>query len=286
MSDINAHEPALDAAREALTGKSTDYRYEQDGNVWDTRVEPLRDRGGDIIGVIALAIDVSEQTTAQRQVFASREELRLLYAKVSNIQEDERKRISRELHDDLGQQLTALRFDAAMLRDESGESASPRIADMLSLIDNAIGSVRRVATELRPAVLDDFGFHAALEHEIALFVRRTGIQASITFDPEEPHIDIDRATTLYRIAQEALTNVARHSNAKNVHVAIEERDGWLHARISDDGRGISVDATRESPSLGLIGMRERAHAFGGTVTIETSQHGGTDVLVKLPLPPP
>ncbi|HVR40443.1 MAG TPA: PAS domain S-box protein [Thermoanaerobaculia bacterium] len=287
LLELRVHQQGIDAMHLALEGNETEYRYEQNGRTFDTRVQPLRDPDGDIVGAIALSMDVTERTVAEQQAIASREQLRRLNVKLSEIQENERRRIARELHDELGQELTALRFETALLRDElqNGiDSSARRLESMLVMIDDAIGSTRRVATELRPAVLDDFGFRAALEHEVRSFARRTGIEATVRF-VDDPALEIDRATALYRITQEALTNVARHSHAGRVTIVIERIEDALRAEITDDGCGIDASAAREPASLGLIGMRERAHTFGGTVTIEGAPGRGTSVVVRLPLQP-
>ena len=229
----------------------------------------------------AAEAEIRETESALRK---SREQLRKLTAATNQVQENERRRIAREVHDELGQRLTALRLDLGLLRAELRDArtapAERRIATMFDLIDETIATVRRVATELRPAILDDFGFRAAIEHEISAFAKRTGIDVTLSFRPDDIEIDSTRGTALYRIVQEALTNVARHSGATRAVCSIEQRDGNIHAVVRDNGRGITE---QESLSrLGLIGLRERAYALGGDATIEGTVGVGTIISVWIP----
>jgi signal transduction histidine kinase len=275
---------AVRAVRAALEGAPTKYHYAFGGREFENVAEPMRDHDGAITGVVHSAYDITEHRQSEHALRESREELRRLSAAMNQIQENERRRIARTVHDELGQRLTALRFEVGLLRrDLRGgrtDSGEPRIASMLELIDEIITTVRRVATELRPAVLDDFGLRAALEQEARAFESRTGI--TVTLDVEPEHVDAARAAALYRIVQEALTNVARHSGATHVEVRVAIRESHIEAEIRDNGRGISAGDARRATSLGLIGVRERAYAFGGDVLIEGKAGGGTRLFVTLP----
>jgi signal transduction histidine kinase len=277
---------AVRAVTRALEGESLSYFDEEKGRTFDTRVDPLRDADGEIVGAIGLALDVTEGRRGEEELRASREELRRLAARMTQLQEEERRRIAHELHDELGQRLTALRFEAAVLPRKIGEpcteTVSQAIASMLELIDDTIVTVRRVATELRPAILDHFGLRSALEHELSQFEKRTGIRYELDISPEDVADDDARATALYRIVQESLTNVARHANATAVRVTLEERGDALVLEISDNGRGITDEEVASSLSLGLVGMRERALAQGGEATIRATPNGGSTVSVRLP----
>ncbi|HYO79418.1 MAG TPA: sensor histidine kinase, partial [Thermoanaerobaculia bacterium] len=203
------------------------------------------------------------------------------------LQEEERRRIAHELHDELGQRLTALRMETSLLPHKLGKrgtrAASEAITSMIELIDETIVTVRRVATELRPAILDDFGFRAALELELAALQKRSGLNYSIHFVPEHLTVDREMATTLYRIVQESLTNVARHAQASTVRVGVEQHDDWIVIEIADDGRGITPEELSSSASLGLLGIRERAYAHGGVADVRAGPRGGTVVSVRLPV---
>jgi len=272
-------------ARKVLTGVPATYEWTWEGRTYENRMEPLRD-DGNVAGVVNLGLDVTEKRRADEALHASREELRRLSAAMNQLQENQRKRIAREIHDDLGQRLTALRLDVGLLhaelRDGVTAAAEQRTGTMLELIDETLTTARRLAMELRPAILDDFGFAAAIEHEVESFARRSGIEVSLRIEPEEIAIESARATAIYRIVQEALTNVARHSGARRVEVRVERREGRVEAEVCDDGRGITEEELSNSGALGLIGIRERMFAFDGNATIERIAAGGTRVFVSVP----
>jgi PAS domain S-box-containing protein len=284
--DLLGGSKAAIATRTALGGEPTRFEHTYNGRTFDNLVEPLRDRDGTIKGAIKLSIDITERREAEVALADSREQLRRLSSALNHLQEAERRRIAREVHDELGQRLTSLRLDLDLLRNEwcggALEQANARITAMFGLIDETLGTVRRVATALRPAVLDDFGFRAALEQELASLRKRTGIATTSSFCPDDLAVDADRATALYRIVQEALTNIARHAGATLVDVHIEASSDDLCAEIMDDGRGITAEEIDSRTTLGLLGMRERANALGGSVIIEGSPGRGTRVLVKIP----
>ena len=284
--DLLGASTAVAATRTALGGEPTRFEHTYNGRTFDNLVEPLRDRDGTIKGAIKLSIDITERRQAEIALADSREQLRRLSSALNHLQEAERRRIAREVHDELGQRLTSLRLDLDLLRKEwcggALEQANARIATMFDLIDETLGTVRRVATALRPAVLDDFGFRAALEQELASFQKRTGITTTSSFCPDDLAVDADRATALYRIVQEALTNITRHAGATSVEVHIEASSGDVRAEIVDDGRGITAEEIGSGTTLGLLGMRERANALGGSVIIEGSPGRGTRVFVKIP----
>jgi PAS domain S-box-containing protein len=284
--DLLGASKAVTATRTALGGEPTRFEHTYNDRTFDNLVEPLRDRDGSIKGAIKLSVDITERRQAEVALADSREQLRRLSSALNHLQEAERRRIAREVHDELGQRLTSLRLDLDLLRNEwrKGEvaQANARITTMFDLIDETLGTVRRVATALRPAVLDDFGFRAALEQELASFRKRTGITTTSSFCPDDLAVDADRATALYRIVQEALTNIARHAGATSVEVHIEASSGDIHAEIVDDGRGISAEEINSETTLGLLGMRERTSALDGSVIIEGSPGRGTRVFVTIP----
>lgn len=267
--------------RAALRGESGSYFFQLDGRAFDSRVEPLRDATGAVVGAVTLSFDVTERTRVEDALRTSREELRRLSAQFNQMQEEERRRIAREVHDELGQRLTALRLEVGLLR-TAGNELEPRLAGMLSLIDETIDTVRRVATALRPAVLDDFGFRAAIENELAMLRKRTDIETTFSFKPEDYRLEANRATALFRIVQEVLTNVARHARATRVDVRFDAHNGWIYLDIRDNGRGITQEEIAHSRSLGLVGVRERAYAFGGDALITGEAGQGTHVAIRLP----
>ncbi len=239
---------------------------------------PLFDEQGAITGLCGISTDISELKKAQDQ-------LRRLSGSIMAAQEKERTAIARELHDELGQVLTALRIDAVWLSERLGENdgkAARRALMMRDLIDKTIDEVRGMATRLRPGVLDDFGLIEALQWYIKEFARRTGI--SCIFKPQSvPEVDGAVATAAYRIAQEALTNVARHSFATRVDITLQAENSMLRLAVTDNGRGFNSRKLAESEGLGLAGMRERASLLGGRLEIQSRPRKGTKVSLRLPL---
>jgi PAS domain S-box-containing protein len=270
----------------ALRGESTINEFEYEGRTYENRAEPLRRRDGSIAGAINLGLDVTDRRRVETELRESREQLRRLSAKMNEIQESERRRIAREMHDELGQLLTALRLDISVMRRDLRTvptiTLEERMRRMIDLVDLTIKTVRRVATELRPAILDDFGLRAAVEHEVAAFAERTGISVKLVIHDDDT-VGPDCATALYRIVQESLTNVARHSGATRVDVRIESSDGRMEAELRDNGRGITETEVNSLSTLGLVGVRERAYALGGDAVIEAMPGAGTRVMVSIPL---
>ena len=228
--------------------------------------------------------DVTERRLAEEQVRSSREQLRNLSAYLQSMREEERTNIAREIHDELGQVLTALKMDASWLGSKYREYGpiAEKTKSMADLIDATIRTVKRICTELRPGVLDDLGLIAAIEWQAEEFQKRTGIQCDVSFDPGDIAVDGERSTAIFRILQEALTNVIRHAEATRVQVHLERKDNHVLLRVEDNGKGIGKDRVSDPRSFGLIGIRERARFLGGEVRIEGSASRGTVVTVSLP----
>jgi PAS domain S-box-containing protein len=217
----------------------------------------------------------------------SEQQLRHLAARAEKASEAERSRIAREVHDVLGQELTGLKMDVAwvsrrLAQSQAAEVVSARLQSMLGRIDSMIGTVRRIATELRPGALDDLGLPEAMEGHARDFSERSGI--AVELEPFDRELDVEktRATALFRIFQELLTNVARHARATRVRVALGVERGVIVLEMSDDGVGISEAHATSAASLGLLGIRERALAFGGTFDVAGVAGEGTRVEVRIP----
>ncbi len=227
--------------------------------------------------------EIEERRQAEDQLRASREQFRELTAHLQSIREEERTRIARDVHDDLGQYLTTLKLDLALLKQEvqSGDAeAHQRINEMSVLVDGTIRSVKRIITELRPRLLDDLGLTAAIEWLAADFEKRTGVSVHCSMYPPEIILDAQRSTVLFRIVQEALLNVARHAGASDVTVGLTEIDGVVDLDIRDNGRGITPGEIQNTRSFGLMGIRERAESLGGSVTIAGAPGEGTRLTVR------
>ena len=262
-------------------------RRRKDGSiVWiDSKRVVLRDASGTAIGVLAVARDINERKRASEELQASHEQLRELARRLRSVREQERAVMARQIHDELGQTLSALHLDVAWLRARLADDVvlEDKARSMAALIETSIGRVRTLATELRPAVLDSLGLLAAIEWETQQFTRRTEIPCSLELASELPVVDADRSIDVFRILQEALTNVARHAGAHRVMVRLESRRGELVLAVQDDGRGITATEIASPQALGLVGMRERALLWDGAVEWRAPQDGGTVVELRLPL---
>ncbi|MDH3237695.1 MAG: PAS domain-containing protein [Deltaproteobacteria bacterium] len=239
---------------------------------------PLYDQDGSVNRVCGISTDITELKKAQDQ-------LRRLSDGIMASQEKERTAVARELHDELGQVLTALRIDSVWLRDRldgTDEKGAERALMMCALIDNAIDEVRGMATRLRPGVLDDLGLVDALEWFAMDFEKRTGIKCDFSHR-DVPDINDTVATAAYRIAQETFTNAARHSSATRVDVSLTAEDGRLSLAVADNGRGFDTKNLLDSRGLGVAGMRERAALVGGALEIHSRPGKGTRVVLHVPL---
>jgi PAS domain S-box-containing protein len=233
--------------------------------------------------------DVTERVKADSALRSSREELRELSANLQNVREEEKSRIARELHDDLGQQLTALKMDLSIVEQAIGgqSAANAEIAEQLrgmrQLVDRTVASVRRIAADQRPVMLDDLGLLPAIDWLADDFTNRYGVEVERHFATGEVEFGPAAATALFRIVQEALTNVARHADATRVTLDIHIDADDCILRVADNGRGSCTPDARTGKSFGLIGMRERARMLGGSVSVETAEGRGFAVTVSLPM---
>jgi two-component system, NarL family, sensor histidine kinase UhpB len=245
------------------------------------------DDRGRITGHLGIQRDISDRHRSAEEIAQSREELRALAARLESVREEERTRIARELHDELGQALTGLKLDLAWmerrLSRHSGSDLGGRCASMLRRLDEVMIQVRRIVTELRPSVLDQLGLADAVEWLAQDFATRTGIGLDIDIDCACDVPPDAMASAVFRTLQETLTNVAKHANATHVRVALRTDADSLSLDVSDDGRGITREEQRGSHSLGLVGLRERAIAWGGTVAVSGDASSGTTVALRLPL---
>jgi len=280
------------------TGNPVHYEDERDGRCLDTHVYPVFDSSGEVVRVALFSRDITERKRAEAELKRAREELkrysieleaqvkkrteeiRRLSGKMMQSQENERAAIARELHDELGQVLTALRMDAVWLRNHIGDKdfkAAERALTMCDLIDKTIDDVRGLAIRLRPGVLDDLGLVEALEWYTAEFEERTNIICRFERADLLPPVPDYLATAAYRIAQEAMTNVARHASATRVDVGLDVKGNSLILTVKDNGRGFDTDAMSVFDGLGLAGMKERADLMGGVLEIDSSPGNGTEL---------
>jgi PAS domain S-box-containing protein len=230
--------------------------------------------------------DITERVRAEDALRESREELRQLALASQSVREQEKSRIARELHDELAQSLTALKMDAAWLREHLPPGEEPlvkKLSDIELLLDGTVAATRRISSDLRPLVLDDLGLGPAVEWLIQKFTERNGIACELELGPPDLELQDPYATAVFRILQESLTNAARHAHASRVDVSISVAQGGIELSVRDDGRGFSPDDPRKPGSYGLMGLRERAYLLGGEVNIESRPGLGTTIDVRIPL---
>jgi len=233
----------------------------------------------------ALLESIEARDRTASQLMHSREAIRNFSTHLQESIEEERKRIARELHDDLGQSLTSLRMELAAMagRLQSDQRALfEKSVSMLDLLKRTIASVKRICTELRPSIMDDLGLVAAIEWLAEEFQERTGIQVEVLTDPPDISADDKLSIAVFRITQEALTNVTRHSGGKHVKITLESEDNDLILCVHDDGRGIQPEDLDKRGSFGIRGAQERVSILGGRLTIQGDPETGTQLHVRLP----
>lgn len=251
----------------------------------------LRDTAGKPVRIVGGISDVTEKQQAQEALERSGRQLRALSARLQSVRESERARVAREIHDELGQLLTALKINLDWLERRLGvrdddPSINPlldRVVESAEIADSAFSSVQKIASELRPSSLDTLGLASALEQEAQRFQQRTGVTCRITLPPEPPDLPAEAATAVFRIFQEALTNVTRHAQATATRVVLTTDGDQVVLRVEDNGQGIRPEALKDPKSLGLLGMRERAAVLGGEVAISSVEPNGTRVTLRLPM---
>jgi signal transduction histidine kinase len=231
-----------------------------------------------------------ERRRAEEQLRESHEQLRALSAYLQSVREEERIRIAREVHDELGQALTSCKLDVSWIANQLPRKFKPLIERARALtahLDGTIQTVRRISTELRPPVLDHLGLAAALDWQANEFQTRTGIRCDVHASLREPQLPQQLNTTFFSIFRETLTNIIRHAGATEVSVALRQAEGQVRLEVTDNGRGITKVEIANPKSMGLLGMRERAASLGGTFDIHRLRQGqGTRVTVAIPFRPP
>ena len=237
--------------------------------------------------LIGMGIDITDRIRVEAAMRERTEEIQKLTAYLENVREEERTRIAREIHDELGQQLTGLKMDASWINKKVGtkveQNITERIATMIGLIDETVKTVRRISSELRPGILDDLGLVPALEWQCQEFEKRTGIVSECHATVSDHNFDRNLATNIFRVYQEALTNIARHSQATIVETFLIEQNGFIYLTIKDNGVGFDLEEVKSKRSLGLVGMRERAMLFQGELVINSAKGKGTEILLKAPM---
>jgi signal transduction histidine kinase len=275
-ADANHGDLSLEAAMSESTGKPTIQALRRRQRLFEKQIQ---DRASEF------KTFATERTWVEEELSRSREELRTLAARLQAVREEERARLAREIHDELSGSLTALKMDLSLLPDRAAKDRNlflEKITSMSLLIDDALARVHAIVTELRPVVLDKFGLVAAIEWQAGEFQERSGIACETYLPAEEILLDSDRSTAVFRILQEALTNVMRHANATKVVVDLRSEAETLILSVRDNGIGIDPKVVYAPNSTGLLGMRERALSLGGVIGITTLPEGGTLMSVRIP----
>jgi PAS domain S-box-containing protein len=282
-TDIAAGEPSEDEM--CLRRADGEYRW------FLVRNAPLRDEQGNVVKWYGASIDIEDRKQAEERLRATTKLLRALAARLQSAREEEGTRIAREIHDELGAALTSLKWELESFDkviSESGDQSQfqalrEKIEGMLRLTETTISSVRRISTELRPSILDDLGLVEAIEWEAEQFQSRTGIICRYDCSLENLDLSQEQSTAVFRIFQEALTNVLRHAQATSVEITMKAEAGCLVLTIIDNGRGITENQKSGSQSLGLLGMQERAHLISAKVDVTGVQGKGTMIIVRVPI---
>jgi PAS domain S-box-containing protein len=246
---------------------------------------------GVAVGVQGTARDITERKAAEAKLKATSKQLRALSARLQSAREEEGTRIAREIHDELGSLLTSLKWDLEGIDKNLSTPVGPtglaalreKLHALMKLTDLAISAIRRIASELRPSVLDDLGLVAAIEWQAQQFQARTGIECDCDCSLEKVELTEEQSTAVFRILQEALTNVLRHAQATRVDIKVSKENDILALSISDNGQGIPESETSDQQSLGILGMRERAHLIAGEIDIKGVEGKGTVVIVRVPI---
>jgi PAS domain S-box-containing protein len=253
----------------------------------DASISQLTENGSRYYTVILR--DVSDLATAEAEVRRSKDELRELASAASSAREQEKTRIAREIHDELGQAMTTLKMDLSLIRvttSRPGSDLLARLDKMERQIDGTIAAMRRIAADLRPLTLDDLGLVPAIEALVNNFIQTTGIACELAVARPEFDLTDEQATAVFRIVQEALNNVAKHADATQVEVTNANSDDDIDVTIRDNGRGFATDSVPQANAYGILGLRERAYLLGGEARITSTPGQGTEVDVTLPLHPP
>jgi signal transduction histidine kinase len=256
------------------------------GKTYELFETPIIDSEGSVAR-LKIFHDVTQRKRALEEVQNSREQLRNLSAHLQAAREEERTAISREIHDELGQVLATLQLDISWLvggLHDDQKHLAEKASLMSGLIERTVRTVQRISSELRPPLLDELGLADALEWQAKEFQKRSAISCEIAVELEGSTIERHVSTALYRIFQEALTNVLRHAGATRVEASLTERGGKVVLMVRDNGRGITREQHGDPLSIGLIGMRERTRMLGGKIKILGEEWKGTAIIVRIPVP--
>lgn len=286
--DIDYGITKVQEAFDSLKNSSFHFRFtKRDGRIghgyseWEFEF----DKNGKPLRLYGIVQDITERKKGEEELRQINEELRDLSSHLQNIREEERLQIARDIHDDLGQQLTGLKMGVSWLNKKlktEDETVKQKMHDLIELLDETVKSVRRISSSLRPSILDDLGLIAALEWHSEEVEKRSEVKVNFTADRLNPEISGAMATAIFRIYQEVLTNALRHANAHIVTSSLRLEDNWIILKINDDGKGMDSDTIGTKKTLGLIGIKERTFALGGKYDFKSEPGKGTEVQISIP----
>jgi hypothetical protein len=287
----DAHLLGIDEGAAIVTTPVTIRWLHADGRIVfaEHRLVPIVGASGKTVAVEGIARDITSRIETQQKLKSSQEQMRRLAASLQTAREEERASVARELHDELGQTLTALKLELGRTADALKEShLTPAVMDRLQtlvgLVEIGVAMVKRIATNLRPPALDHLGLAEAIRWEATTFSARSGLRCHVVAAKERTALTAKQQTALFRIFQEALTNVVRHAQASAVRVRLTETSRVFELRVADNGRGITDAEIADSESIGLLGMRERASQAGAALELAGIPGRGTVIKVRVPLP--
>ncbi len=267
---------------------SDEYRFLRGDGTYATLYDRgyiVRDEAGTPVRMIGAMMDISARKKAETDLKNLNQQLRLLSSRIQNVVEEERKRIAHEIHDELGQQLTLIKLEIASTKKEFpnlSQAGTSKVESVLFSVNHVIKSLQRIASDLRPQMLDDLGLIATLDWYCASFEKRTGIKCRCEIDFDDNDVSRESSIGIFRIFQETFTNIARHSGATEVHVKAREEKECLTLTITDNGNGFNPKEKKFLNSLGLLGMRERATTIGAELIITSAENKGTRIKVVVP----
>jgi len=284
------HPEDLPSIKKNLVGDkvSGNLRYCHRDGTWhwlEVAGQKFHTSSGEVRGVV-IARDITSRKKEEDELQQSRTQLQRFSEHLESTLDEERKRISREIHDELGQLLTIMRFDLSWLKSNGGsknDDFAGRLETMGTCLTQAIASVKRISKELRPPQLDELGIVGAIQLDVSQVESKVGLTTHLVIDPPEFYLNKQLSMTLYRVFNEILTNVVRHAGAKNVAISLVKTSQDVVIEVEDDGRGIRKDELKGTMSLGLIGMRERVRQWGGHLAITGREGKGTSVTAQFPL---
>jgi signal transduction histidine kinase len=252
----------------------------------DTTIVPFLNETGKPYQYVVIRSDITEKKNAEELLKHSLDDIRRLASHLEKIREEERIAVAREIHDELGQQLTVLKMDIYWLNKNlslADQNQIARMKDLLQTIDNTISSVRRISSELRPGILDDLGLIAAFEWLLRDFEKRSGVKTRLRSEINEVTVDLNTKTALFRIFQESLTNVARHAQASEVEAFLKHEQQDLLITIKDNGKGFVISSIEGKKTLGILGIKERIGIIKGVYTIDSTPGKGTTIEIRVPV---